>query len=349
VAGVKLQLRVYPPRKVIIRSGVAPTYTAEAGRLRPVFPFCRCPVTRHLLLSAALLAALAGATRSAEPPEFSGPSAFAHLEAICKLGPRPSGSEGMRRQRALAAEHFRAAGATVTGQAFRIRDRRTGEPVHLENLIVTWHPDRRERILIGAHYDTRPYPDRDPVDPRGVFLGANDGASGVALLLELGRFMGALTGPGVDFVLFDAEEYVVGPRDPYFLGSTYFARQYAAAQRAGAGPVYRAGVIVDMVADRDLEIWQEQKSVTWPDTRPIVEEIWGVAARLGVRQFVPRPLHEVEDDHVPLRNIGRIPTCEIIDFDYPAWHTTRDTPEQCSAESLEVVGRVVLAWLREQR
>ena len=301
------------------------------------------------LLIASVLAVLAGAARAAEPTEFSGQSAFAHLEAICRLGPRPSGSEGMRRQRALVAEHFRAAGATVTGQAFRIRDRRTGEPVHMENLLITWHPDRRERILIGAHYDTRPFPDRDPVDPRGVFVGANDGASGVALLMELGRFMESVTGPGVDFVLFDAEEYVVGPRDPYFLGSTYFARQYAAARRQEQGPVYRAGVIVDMVADRDLAIWQEQKSVSWPDTRPIVDEIWGVATRLGVRQFVPRPLHEVEDDHVPLRNIGRIPTCDIIDFDYPAWHTTRDTPEQCSAESLGAVGRVVLAWLREQR
>jgi glutaminyl-peptide cyclotransferase len=300
-----------------------------------------------LALAGAVLLAACG--RAEEPPGFSGERAFAHLEAICALGPRPSGSEAMRRQRALLAEHFRAAGGTVAGQAFKVRDRRTGKPVHIENLLVTWHPDRDERILIGAHYDTRPYPDRDPVDPRGVFIGANDGASGVALLMELARCMGSVPGPGVDFVLFDAEEYVVGPRDPYFLGSTYFARQYAAARREGTGPVYRCGVIVDMVADRDLALWQEVKSVTWPDTRPVVESIWEVARRLGVRQFIAQPRHEVEDDHVPLRNIGRIPTCDIIDFDYPAWHTTQDLPAQCSAESLEAVGRVVLAWLREQR
>jgi hypothetical protein len=298
----------------------------------------------------ALVAALAGAIlRGEETAGFSGPRAMACLEAICDLGPRPSGSEAMRRQRAVLAEHFRAAGATVTGQAFRVRDRRTGEPVHMENLLISWHPDRSERILVGAHYDTRPFPDRDPVDPRGVFIGANDGASGVALLMELGRFMDSLSGPGVDFVLFDAEEYVFGPRDPYFLGSTYFARQYAAARREGRGPVYRCGVIVDMVADRDLQIWQERKSASWPDTRPVVDAIWDVARRLEARAFVPQPRHDVEDDHVPLRNIGRIPTCTIIDFDYPAWHTTRDTPDQCSAESLETVGRVVLAWLREQR
>jgi glutaminyl-peptide cyclotransferase len=304
---------------------------------------------RLLVLAACGASMFPSGAAGGEGDGFSGSAAMEHLVAICELGPRPSGSEAMGRQRAMLAAHFRAAGGTVTGQAFEVRDRRTGQPVHMENLLVSWHPDRTERILIGAHYDTRPYPDRDPVDPQGRFLGANDGASGVALLMELGRFMPALEGPGVDFVLFDAEEYVTGPRDPYFLGSTFFARQYAAARRADRGPLYRCGVIVDMVADRDLAIWQEVKSITWPDTRPVVESIWAVATRLGVRQFVPRPRHEVEDDHVPLRMIGRIPTCDIIDFDYPAWHTTRDTPDQCSAESLAAVGEVLLAWLREQR
>jgi hypothetical protein len=288
-------------------------------------------------------------TRAADG--FSGTRAMDHLRAICAIGPRPTGSEGMARQRALLVEHFRAAGATVSGQAFQIRDRRSGKPVHVENLIVSWHPDRTDRVLVGAHYDTRPFPDRDPVDPHGVFLGANDGASGVALLMELGRFMPALPGPvGVDFVLFDAEEYVVGPRDPYCIGSNWFARQYAADRKAGTlGHAYRYGAIVDMVADRDLVIWQEQKSVDWPDTRPVVDAIWDVARRLEVRQFVPRPKFAVEDDHVPLRNVAGIPTCDIIDLDYPSWHTTADTPDHCAAESLEAVGRVVLEWLREQR
>jgi glutaminyl-peptide cyclotransferase len=291
------------------------------------------------------------ANRAEELPEFSGARAFAHLEAISALGPRPSGSPAMVKQRALLAAHFRDAGGTVQGQAFQIRDRRSGAPVHMENLIVEWHPERRERVLIGAHYDTRPFPDRDSVDPKGTFIGANDGASGVALLMELARTMPALPGPvGVDFVLFDAEEYVVAPRDPYFLGSTFFARQYAAEQQAGRHRhAYRCGVIVDMVADRDLEIWQEQQSVNWPDTRPVVDAIWAVAARRNARQFVPRPKYSVEDDHVPLRMIGRIPTCDIIDFDYPHWHTTQDTPRQCAAESLEVVGGVVLEWLRGLR
>jgi glutaminyl-peptide cyclotransferase len=288
---------------------------------------------------------------AAPAAEFSGPQAMAYLEQICEIGPRISGSPGMAAQRALLVTHFRDAGGRVSGQAFKTEDRRTGKSVHMENLIIEWHPDRKERILIGVHYDTRPFPDRDPVDPQGTFLGANDGASGVAVLMELARVMPTLPGPvGVDFICFDAEEYVVGSRDPYCLGSTYFARRYVADRRDNPRlHRYRAGVILDMVADKDLQIWQEQQSVMWPDTQPVVAELWGVAARLGVREFVPRPKYTVHDDHVPLRMIAKIPTCDVIDFDYPAWHTTADTPANCSAESLAAVGRVMLAWLRDQR
>jgi len=309
-------------------------------RLRPEHFF------RAASWAACLWAAAAGAI--ATEPQFSGARAFGHLTAIAALGPRPSGSHGMARQRDLVVAHFQAAGGRVTRQPFQIRDRRTGRPVTMENLIVEWHPDRTDRVLLGAHYDTRPFPDRDPADPRGVFLGVNDGGSGVAALMELAAAVRALDGPvGVDFVLFDAEEYVFAPRDPYCLGSNFFARQYAAARQAGTLPYhYRCGVILDMVADRDLEIFQEQQSASWPDTQPVVDALWGAAARMGVRQFVPRPKYTIEDDHVPLRMIGRIPTCDVIDFDYAQWHTTQDTLEHCSAESLEAVGSVVLEWLR---
>jgi len=305
----------------------------------------------ELLLTVLLAVVARPVVVRAEEPPFSGKLAYGHLEAICELGPRPSGSAAMERQRAILEKHFRGLGARVDRQAFQIRDRRSGKPVRMENLVVQWHPDRQERVLLAAHYDTRPFPDRDPKDPKGVFIGANDGASGVALLMELAAAMPGLAGPvGVDFVLFDAEEYVFSDRDPYCLGSTFFARQYAADVAAGRNTHrYRCGAIVDMVADRDLEVWQEVQSVDWPDTRPVVESIWGVARDLGVRQFIPRPRHVIRDDHVPLRNIARIPTCDVIDFDFPQWHTRQDLPEACSAESLEAVGRVILEWLRRQR
>jgi len=275
---------------------------------------------------------------------FSGARAFAHLEAICELGPRPSGSTGMLQQRAMIVRHFEGLGAQVLRQPFRIRDRRSGDVVAMENLIVTFHPERSERVMLSAHYDTRPFPDHDPVAPEGRFLGANDGASGVAVLMELGRFMPSLPGEvGVDFVFFDAEEYVVHRRDPYFLGSIHFARRYVSHPPAHT---YRCGVLLDMVGDENLLLPQERHSISWPETRGLVDEIWQAAAEIGAREFIPRPGPTVEDDHIPLRTIARIPTCDIIDFDYPHWHTTRDTPEHCSAASLETVGRVMLHWLR---
>lgn len=306
---------------------------------------------RRTILRWFALVAVAAAHPLVAEDEFSGDRAMEHLERITDLGPRVSGSAGMERQRDIVIPHFTAAGGKVTRQSFQIRDRRSGKPVKIENIVVEWHPERTDRVILGAHYDTRPFPDRDVLDPRGVFVGANDGASGVALLMELAGAMPGLEGPvGVDFVLFDAEEYVFSQRDPYFIGSTHFARQYAAGRKSGGiAHAYRAGLVLDMVGDADLAIWQEGHSLSWPDTRPVVEEVWDVAARLGVRQFVARERHTVEDDHLPLRNIGRIPTADIIDFDYPAWHTTRDTAAACSAESLGAVGRVVLQWLREQR
>ena len=308
--------------------------------------------TRSILLVFSMLpAACAMGKEFHQSSGFSGPRAMAYLKEICDLGPRVSGSPGMVAQRKRLVEHFRNAQGLVRGQAFRLEDRRSGKPVHMENLIVEWHPNRSKRILLGVHYDTRPFPDRDPKDPKGIFLGANDGASGVAVLMELAQFMKMIPEPlGVDFVCFDAEEYVFGPRDPYCLGSTYFARTYVADRIADKNlHEYQAGVILDMVGDKDLQIWQEQQSVMWPDTQPVVQEIWSMASRLGVREFIPRPKYTVQDDHVPLRMIAKIPTCDVIDFDYPAWHTTADIPSNCSADSLESVGRVILSWLRGQQ
>ena len=315
-----------------------------------VFPLAS--TTRSVFSSATLLFLifLTGSVSIAnEPAQFSGTRAMEYLEAICELGPRPSGSEGMKKQRELLIRHFQKAGATVFRQAFRSRDGRNGDWVRMENLIVSWHPERNDRVLLGAHYDTRPYPDRDRRDPRGIFLGANDGASGVAVLMELSDSVAELKGTvGVDFVLFDAEEYVFEERrDSYCLGSLFFARQYAGSRKAGTiSYAYRCGVILDMVGDRNLTIWQEQQSVDWHDTRPVVESIWATAKQLQIQEFVPRPKYLINDDHVPLRMTGGIPTCDIIDFDYPHWHTTQDIPENCSAHSLGLVGRVILSWLQ---
>ena len=205
---------------------------------------------------------------------FSGTRAMEYLEAICELGPRPSGSKGMEKQRELLIRHFQKAGAKSFVRLFEAEMVELAIGCIWRILLFHGTPDRDDRVLLGVHYDTRPYPDRDRRDPQGVFIGANDGASGVAVLMELADSMLANKGSvGVDFVFFDAEEYVFEEgRDSYCLGSLFFARQYANSRKAGTiSYAYRCGVILDMVGDRNLTIWQEQQSVDWPDTRPVVE------------------------------------------------------------------------------
>jgi hypothetical protein len=150
----------------------------------------------------------------------------------------------------------------------------------------------------------------------------------------------------VDFVLFDGEELVYQDGDPYFHGSEHFAKSYADEPPAHR---YRWGVLLDMVADKNLQLLQEWHSVSWPDTRPLVGEIWSVARELGVREFIPQVGHRVLDDHIALHDIAKIPTCDIIDFDYPAWHTEQDVPSNCSPVSLAKVGWVIHEWLKGQR
>jgi hypothetical protein len=267
--------------------------------------------------------------------------AYGYLEKVCKIGPRPSGSQGMQKQQQLIADHFTQLGAKVKYQPFDAVHPVRGTPVRMKNIIVSWHPEAKRRILLVCHYDTRPYPDRDRRNPRGKFVGANDGGSGVALFMEMAHHMKKLKGPyGVDFLLVDGEEFVFRERDEYFLGSTYFAEQYKQKP-----PEYRyvAGVVVDMVADKRLALFFEENSMTMAPQ--VTRAVWATARRMGVREFVPRVRHEVRDDHLPLNQIARIPTCDIIDFDYPYWHTTRDTPAACSGSSLATVGRVLLSWL----
>lgn len=287
---------------------------------------------------------------SSLPDRPDGVLAYLVLQHLCNhIGPRVSGSSGMQQQQALLKQHFERHGATVYLQPFQVRHPVNQTNVELNNLIARFHPERKLRIIICCHYDTRPFPDRDKLNPTGIFLGANDGASGVGLLCELARYLPHIESEyGVDLVCFDGEEFVYqSRRDPLFLGSTYFARQYA----ANPNPVrYSAGVLVDMVGDKDLRLFQEKNS--WNQARNITQQIWTVAGDLGIEEFVPRRKYQIRDDHLPLNEIAGIPTCDIIDFDYPQgraniyWHTEQDTPDKCSADSLGKVCHVLVEWLK---
>jgi hypothetical protein len=287
---------------------------------------------------------------------FNGQRAYGYLKDICAIGPRISGTEGMRKQQEQLKAHFESLGGRVTMQEFQARNPLDGGRLPLANMIVEWHPEKKERILLCCHYDTRPFPDEDPTNPKGVFLGANDGASGAALLMELAQEMPKLKCHyGVDFVLFDGEELVYDKqRDPFFLGSEHFAREYVANKPPHK---YRCGVLVDMIGDAQLQIFREENSMKTIPTRQLVGDIWGVARSLGVKEFVAVTRYEVRDDHLALNNIARIPAIDIIDFEYPTppargvnyWHTTKDVPQNCSALSLAKVGWVLKTWLERVR
>lgn len=276
---------------------------------------------------------------------FNGQRAYDHLKELCDLGSRPSGSEAMLAQQRKLAEHFEKLGGKVSFQKFKSRHPLNGEAVPMANMLVEWHPERRQRILLCTHYDTRPFPDQDPHNPRGTFVGANDGGSGTALLMELARSMPALKGNlGVDFLLLDGEEFVFGEHGTYFIGAEYFATQYVARPPQHR---YRYGVLLDMVGDADLQIFPDRRSMSWDDTRPLVDQLWRTASRLGVREFGNNRRYDVLDDHIKLHDIAGISCIDIIDFKYPAWHTEGDTPDKCSALSLAKVGWVVEEWLKQ--
>lgn len=293
------------------------------------------------------------------PSVFDADRSMGYLRQIVAFGPRPSGSDAMIKQQAFLKEFFEGQGAEVEMQSFDHRHPETGERIELVNVIARFRPDAQRRYLICAHYDTRPYPDQDRSNPRGVFVGANDGGSGAAALMEMSHHVSGLPeSVGVDLVLFDGEELVYNAdRDEYFLGSKYFAKQYLTQQNSPENQraPYKAGVLLDMIGDRELQLYYERNS--WNYAREITVEIWGTAKRLGISAFQPRIRHLVRDDHLPLNEIARIPTTDLIDFDYPRpglrhqsyWHTTEDTVDKCSGESIVAVLYVLHTWMTNDR
>jgi len=221
-------------------------------------------------------------------------------------------------------------------------DPQTGQPVELCNIVVQAGSEGGERLWLGAHYDTRPISDQDPDEARRgePLIGANDGASGVAVLMHLMEIMGEIPPPqGVDLLFFDGEDSgVVGNPRSFCLGSARLAAAWQDFGNPLATGVPRGLVVLDMVGRRGLTIRQEAYSLG--TSRDWTLEIFARANSLGLTAFVPERGTAVFDDHVPFIEAG-IPSVDLIDFDYPEWHTTADTPETCSPNSLEQVGRLV--------
>jgi hypothetical protein len=283
---------------------------------------------------------------------FDSARAMNYLKDICKIGPRISGSDGMKKQQDLLKNHFEKLGGKVEMQTFTAKQKSQARPVDMANMIVSWFPDRKRRVILCSHYDTRPIADQEPdrrkwYDP---FVSANDGGSGVALLMELAHQMKDLkTQVGVDFVLFDGEEYIFDPvrdHDKYFFGSEHFARTYdkERSKRGGSTTQYLGAVLLDMIAGKNPQFPIEQNSLELAPA--LVEQLWRIAAAQGCSSFNLQNGSTVLDDHIAL-NKARIPCVDIIDFDYPHWHRLTDLPENCSGDSMYQVARVLTAWLKQ--
>jgi hypothetical protein len=292
---------------------------------------------------------------AARPVAFDGKRAMRYLEAVCKIGPRISGTAGMKKQQDLLVKHFEALGGKVSWQRFEVRQRSQRKKVAMANLVVSYHPDKARRAIVCSHYDTRPIADQEP-NPRNwhkPFLSANDGGSGVAVMMELAHHMKDLkTGVGVDFVFFDGEEYIWDPGtryragDEYFLGSKQFAREYAKVRRKTK---YVGAVLLDMVGGKGATFPVEQNS--WLKAAALVDEVWGIAAELKCTAFSKKFSREpIQDDHLALNRAG-IPAVDIIPNldDYPHWHRLTDLPKNCDGATLEQVGKVVSVWLQRAR
>jgi hypothetical protein len=287
--------------------------------------------------------------------KFDGERSIKYLKQICDIGPRVSGSEGMKKQIELLTKHFEDLGGKVSKQEFQGQQKSKREAVAMTNLIVSWFPDRKNRVILCAHYDTRPFADQegDRMKWGKPFVSANDGGSGIALMMELAHSMKDLpTEVGVDFVFFDAEEFVfTGPdgNDDYFIGSKYFANDYAKNNKK-TGIKYLAAINYDMVGHENAGLRIE--GFSWENARELVLEVWKVAEEQKAKSFkftrgFNRSMH-VSDDHISLQNAG-IPAIDIIDFDYEHWHKLGDTPDKCTAGQMAQVGNVTLGWLKKKK
>jgi len=272
-------------------------------------------------------------------PDFDGARAFEYLVAQCEFGPRFPNSAAHRECATWLIKTLNGFAGNVEQQEFSARSAVTGDALQLKNISARYRTEMRDRIVIGAHWDTRPIADFDPIpDNRGKpILGANDGASGVAVILELARILSESPPPvGVELVLFDGEDSgKQGELESWSIGSRFYATHLT-------GELPRWGVVLDMIGEKDAVYPQEVNSLEWAPQ--LVDALWDLARSLNLACFDPTKGPPVWDDHVMLNRYG-IPSVDIIDFDYPYWHTTQDTPDKCSPESLDAVGTLLVHWI----
>jgi Zn-dependent M28 family amino/carboxypeptidase len=287
----------------------------------------------RLVLIPCLLAVTTCSLMAVQPPAtpvFDGGKAYEHVRAMVALGPRPAGSPALEETRKYIRTQMTALGFKTEDQAFDA-DTPIGR-IHMVNLRTTIPGTRPERLIVGGHYDTKFY-------RQFRFVGANDAGSSAAFLIELARVLKARKNPlTVELVFFDGEEATL----PDWTGNdhTYGSRHYVeSAKRTNDLARIKAMILVDMIADRSLNIRRETYSTSW-----MTDIIWSEARASGYGDSFPNESMAVEDDHMAFLQAG-LPAVDIIDLDYAPWHTSEDTLDKVSARSIEAVGRTLVAAL----
>ena len=267
-----------------------------------------------------------------------------YLETLCAFGPRYPGSEGYNKTKELIRKVGEKYADQVVEHPFFVRTE-TGTSQSMVNLELRFEGTQGGApILIGAHFDTRPFADEDP-DPgkrSTPILGANDGGSGTAGLLGLAQYLNQHPAQRpVHLVFFDGEDFGAKGSGLNLLGSTYLAQELAKKERS-EWPYWV--LVIDMVGDKDLQIFKETYSLK--GSASFLDKIYRVAKDQGVRSLIDKTKYTIFDDHYPFHRMG-IPSTVLIDFDYPYWHTLEDTLDKCSIESMMSIFSVVVKTIED--
>ena len=278
-------------------------------------------------------------------PRFDEDHAFSYLVAQCDFGPRNPGSDGYYACLDYLITELDQSANEIILQDFSYQEQRYNKRYNLENIVARYNPDSEFQTIISAHWDTRPWADQEDLrqDRDQPIIGANDGASGVAILLELAKIMGENPPPiGVNLVFFDGEDLgVPGENETYCQGSRFFAKNLPI-------PRPNEAINLDMVGDKQLVLPIERYSLEYHPE--LVRHLWDRAKDMGLDAFIGRVDYAIYDDHIPLNEIAGIPSIDLIDFKYPNsyanfWHTMNDIPENCSEESLGQVGALMVDYI----
>ena len=293
-------------------------------------------------------------------PAFNADSAYLFCQQQCDFGPRTMNSEAHALCEQWIIGKFEGYGLTVQTQKATLRGY-DGTPLRSTNIIATYKPELTDRILLCAHWDSRPWADNDPDEAnwKKPVLAANDGASGVAVMLEIARLLSSSAPQvGIDFVCFDAEDWGTpqwsdadDTGDTWALGAQHWAEVFD-SRRASDGINYRFGILLDMVGGEGAQFYQEGMSLQYASA--VVDRVWKAAQTVGFGSMFPaQPGGYITDDHIPLNRVAKIPTIDIIPY-YPTceqssfgptWHTVSDDMSHIDRNTLRAVGQTIVQVL----